>query len=50
MKLPGGKRMGAGDVPWLYAERLLLVRRSAWGMDCCLLRWRPKHGGLRCLW
>ena len=37
--------MGAGDVPRSYAERLLLVRRSARGIDCCWLRRRPKPGG-----
>ena len=40
--------MGAGDAPRPYAERLLLVRRSARGVDCCRLRRRPKPGGLRC--
>jgi hypothetical protein len=41
--------MGAGDAPRPYAERLLLVRHSARGVDCCRLRRRPKPGGLRCL-
>ncbi|XBI44735.1 hypothetical protein VPH35_006794 [Triticum aestivum] len=48
LKLPGGKRMGAGDAPRPYAERLLLVRRSARGVDCCRPRRRPKPGGPRC--
>jgi hypothetical protein len=42
--------MGAGDVPRPYAERLLLVRQSARGMDCCRLCWQPKPGGHRCPW
>lgn len=37
--------MGAGDAPRLCAERLLPVRRSARGVDCCRLRRRPKPGG-----
>ena len=41
--------MGAGDTPWPYAERLLLVRHSARGVDCCQPCRRPKPGGLRCL-
>src|SRR5512144_803555 len=45
LKLPGGKRMGAGDAPRPYAERLRLVRRSARGVDCCRPRRRPKPGG-----
>lgn len=40
--------MGAGDALRPYAERLLLVRRSARGVDCCRLFWRPKPGDLRC--
>lgn len=40
--------MGAGDAPRPYAERLLLVRRSARGVDCCRPRRRPKPGGPRC--
>jgi hypothetical protein len=38
--------MGAGDASRPYAERLLLVRRSARGVDCCRLRRRPKPGGI----
>ena len=38
--------MGAGDAPRSYAERLLLVRLSARGVDCCRPRRRPKPGGL----
>ena len=34
--------MGAGDAPRSYAERLLLVRRLARGVDCCRPCWRPK--------
>ena len=41
--------MGAGDAPRSYAERLLLVRRSARGVDCCRPCRRPKPGGPRCL-
>jgi len=41
--------MGAGDAPRPYAERFLLVRHSARGVDCCRPRRRPKPGGLRCL-
>jgi hypothetical protein len=37
--------MGAGDVPRPYAERLLLVRLSARGVDRCRPRQRPKPGG-----
>ena len=40
--------MGAGDAPRSYAERLLLVRLSARGVDCCRLCRRPKPGDLRC--
>jgi hypothetical protein len=41
--------MGAGDALRSYAERLLLVRHSARGVDCCRPRRRPKPGGSRCL-
>ena len=41
--------MGAGDAPRSYAERLMLVRHSARGADCCRLYRRSKFGGLRCL-
>jgi hypothetical protein len=37
LKLSGGKRMGTDDVPQAYAERLMLVRRSARGAVCCRL-------------
>ena len=37
--------MGPGDASRPYAERLLLVCRSARGVDCCRLRQRPKPGG-----
>lgn len=40
--------MGAGDAPRSYAERLLLVRLSTRGVDCCRPRRRPKPGDLRC--
>uniref|UniRef100_A0A804U9X4 Uncharacterized protein n=1 Tax=Zea mays TaxID=4577 RepID=A0A804U9X4_MAIZE len=39
--------MGAGDAHRPYAERLLLVRRSARGVDRCRPRRRPKPGGPR---
>ncbi|CAL9142974.1 unnamed protein product, partial [Musa hybrid cultivar] len=47
LKLPGGKRMGAGDAPRSDAERRLAgppVRRSARGADRCGLHRRPKPG------
>ena len=50
LKLPGGKRIGAGDASRSYAEWLLLVRRLARGVDYCRPCRRPKPSGLRCLW
>jgi hypothetical protein len=41
--------MGSGDAPGSYAKRLMLVRRSARGVDCCQLDRRSKHGGLGAL-
>jgi hypothetical protein len=40
--------MGSGDAPGSYAKQLMLVRRSARGVDCCQLDRRSKHGGHRC--
>ena len=40
--------MGAGDAPRSDVERLRPVRRSAWGVDQCGSRWRPKPGPLKC--